>query len=135
MRNKASDKITEALAQLMEGLTELDEEVKSQHNMDPETEELEDPDIAAEIEAEIITEVRAAVETLMDTDDYSSEEIANLVTSLREALQEIDPSVFDTLSDSDEDDDDDYGYEEDSLDDLDDEELDDDELDDDEQDD
>lgn len=56
--------------------------------------EEEDLEKEAEIEEAMTTEIRAAVEGFLDTEDYSAEEFASLISHLTEALEEIDPDVF-----------------------------------------
>ena len=73
-------------------------------------------DLNAEIDAAMITEMRASLEAVIDNEDFSPEEIASALSSLTEALKEIDPDVFEAEEeeeetiyvDDDEDDDDEY---------------------------
>ena len=50
--------------------------------------------LGGEIEAELVTEVRAAVELGLAAGSYDVELAARLVTALCDALEEIDPDVF-----------------------------------------
>ncbi|NLF25838.1 MAG: hypothetical protein GX589_09320 [Deltaproteobacteria bacterium] len=147
MASKASEKIIDALTQLMEGFNELQEKAQA----DYATEEDEDAaetelEVGSEIDATVVSEMRAALEAVIDTEDVTPEEVAAAISCLTEALEEIDPDVFEISEEeeSEEDDsiydgeeDEDY-YEDDDLDiDMDDDEEDDeeDEEDDDEDDD
>ena len=73
-------------------------------------------DLQVEVDAAIVTELRTSIETVIDTEDYAPEEIASALSSLSEALEEIDPDVFA----SEEEDDEDEEYEDDDLEELDD---------------
>lgn len=112
MASKPAEKIIEALNHLMEGYAELQESIR----IDLGDEKEED---ILEIETALATEMRAALETLIDGEDYSAEEIATLLSSLTQALEEIDPDVFesdldeDEVDDDDDNDDDEYDYDED----------------------
>ena len=71
-----------------------------------------------------MTEMRACVEAVMDAEDYNAEEIANAITTVTDAVEEIDPDVF-SPSEEDEEEaeeteeaefyDDDDDYEDDGL--------------------
>lgn len=125
--------MTEALSDLLEAYSELLESLQEEFG-----EEGSDPEDGAvatspEMESGLVNEVRAAVELVMDQDDYTADDIASLITSMTEALEEIDPSIFEQVDeeeetedievdedDEDEDDeDDDYLVEEDEYDDYD----------------
>lgn len=119
---KSVNKITEALSLLMEGFTELEGTVRDEPLDDEESEEeigKEEEGLTEEQEAEIVNQVRSAMDDMMDSDDYSTEEVASMLTHLMEALQDIDPDVFDIEEVEDEDvEDDDMDFDE-SFDDLD----------------
>jgi len=134
MATQAGDKIIEALTQLMEAYQELQESVENELGETEEEEEDEDSDINSEVDLAIINELRASIEAVIDTEDFATEEIAAAISSLTEALEEIDPDVFESVTEeeevvavADEDDDydydgdDDIDYEDDDLDELDDE--------------
>ena len=122
MDNKTLDKLIKSMNGLIAGFQAVEEDVKAQHDIDPESDDLnDDPEKLAEINTGVISEVRTILETMIDDDEYSAEEIGKVLTALSEALQEIDPDVFDASDDDEEDDDesDDVDYDEDDDDDLD----------------
>ena len=84
-----TDKMTDALAALMEAFTELVEEIKEEHDAE------DDEETIVAVDADIDSNFRVVIEGVMDSDDYSTEEIASMVAHLTESLQEIDPDVFD----------------------------------------
>ncbi len=88
---KPVDKIMEALTLLMEGFQELQSKIAEEHTDEDEELEEESP----EVESEVINETRLALEGVIDSEDYSTEEIASVIAHLMEAIQEIDPDVFD----------------------------------------
>jgi DNA-binding FrmR family transcriptional regulator len=111
----------EALSQLLEGFAELQDsldteygEVEDDEDKDDDATDIVDPDAA------IIKELKIAIEGSIETDDYTPEEIANLIAALTEALEEVDPNVFADSSEDDEEeeeeDDDDYEDDDDDLD-------------------
>ena len=106
MGSKITRKITDALSELLEGYTELLESLEDEYP----TDDIGDVDSNDEldIESSLITEVRAALELVMESEDYSPDDIASLITSMTEALEEIDPSIFEQEEGEEEDDDDDY---------------------------
>lgn len=133
---RAAEKIIEGLTQLMEGFVELQAKIEGDFDSDSESGEEEDSDLRVEIDAALVTEMRATLEALMDAEDYSADEIATFISVAQDALEEIDPDVFeeveeeDAASDSVEDEDDyyvdddgdddyDFDYEEDDEDDED----------------
>lgn len=150
MTNRATEKITEALSQLFEGFAELQDlletelgtsEVEDEKDEKEEDEGDEKPDP----ESALIREMKTAIEVAIETEDYTPEEIATVIATMTEALEEIDPDVFEGedeegYADEEEEDDDldvDYDDDDDDLDDLDDDEdddLDDDDVDEDEDD-
>ncbi|MCB0311292.1 MAG: hypothetical protein KDD42_08655, partial [Bdellovibrionales bacterium] len=82
----------------------------------------------AEAETALTKEIRAAVEAVIETEDFAPEEFAALITSMTDALEEIDPNIFDEGISTEEEeegyvasdeDDDDEDYDEDDLDDED----------------
>jgi hypothetical protein len=137
MSAKATEKMIEALTLFMEGYQELQESVEA--DFTSESKDDDDDTVSAEMDAAIVAEVRVALESVMDSEDYSSEEFAAAISSLTESLEELDPDVFSGEEDEDEDeeedddeDDEDEDFDYDEDDDL---ELDDDDYDDDEDDD
>jgi uncharacterized coiled-coil protein SlyX len=108
MDNKTLDKLTKAMNGLISGFQAVEEDVKAQHDIDPESDDInDDPEKLAEINTGVVSEVRTILENLIDEDEYSTEEIAKVLTALSEALQEIDPDVFDGSEDEEEEEDED----------------------------
>ena len=125
MTSKAAEKIIEALTQLMEGYCELQEAVENDYGS---TEAAEDSDgeggeLNAEADAAIVTEMRAAIESVLEAEDYTPDELASVISTMTDALEEIDPEVFEKdLGDEEEDED----YDDEDLEDYDDEDYEDD---------
>jgi hypothetical protein len=79
-----------------------------------ETEE-DQQEVDAEVQSALTTEIRAALETVLENEDIAVEDVATVVSNLTEAIEEIDPDVFaqdveladddDDLDDLDDDDD------------------------------
>jgi len=128
MSTKAADKIIDALVQLLEGYSDLQQAVEEDLGLDLEKDGLveEDIELNPEMDAAMVTELRFVIETVMETEDYSTEEVASLISNLTDALEEIDPDVFETedieidideededIEDYDDDLDDDDDYEDD----------------------
>lgn len=147
MNSRAAEKIIEGLSIFMDGFQQLLEAVEEEYAS--ETVEDDDEVENTEMDAAIITEVRAALEAVMDTEDYSTEEVASALSTLTEALEELDPDVFEREGEEEEafaadeddddiefdDDDDDIDFDEDDEEDDEDDDDDDDEYEDDEEDD
>ena len=113
----------------MEGFAELQESLEEDY--DPELEEGEEAETESEegsvdLEDALVTEVRAAVEAVIENEDCAPEDLASIVSALSDALEEIDPEVFAhgevAESDEDEDEDDDIDLDDDDLDDYDEDE-------------
>ena len=114
MANKAADKVIDALNQLVEGYYELQQLVADDLCVGGEETEEDQMEVDAEVQAALTTEIRAAVETVIESEEISVEDIATVISNLTEAIEEIDPDVFaQEEGEADEDDD---------LDDLDDDE-------------
>ena len=101
MTTKATEKIIEALTQLVEGFAELQE--KLEEDYDPEVETASDDDTTDSDEDEestagigeaMVTEIKAAVESVIENEDCAPEDLASIVSALTDALEEIDPEVF-----------------------------------------
>lgn len=123
---KAAEKIIDALTQLLEGYAELQESLEADFGTSASEEEEE---TSAELDAALVTEVRSALESVIENEDYSAEEVASVISAFTDALQEIDPDVFE---DEKEEEDDDEDYDDDDEDeDEDDIDLDEDDEDDD----
>ena len=119
---KAAEKIIEALTQLMEGYAELQESLEDDFGSSLEG----DDKVSAELDAALVTEMRAAIESVIENEDYTAEEVASVISTMTDGLQEIDPDVFATEEDEEAEDDDD-DHEDDDYDEDDDDELDEDE--------
>jgi ribonuclease E len=136
MSPKISEKITDALAELMEAFAELQQSVsksiKDGDDDDDTDENDEDKVMSAEQDEALVAEVRTALESALESEDVSPEEFATLLSSLTEALEEIDPDVFreevtqDVNDESDAEDIEDEDIDLDEEEDLDDEDEDDD---------
>lgn len=132
MSKKAVEKIADSLAQFLEGYTELKAKLDDEYGVENDETEIDDEETETteEFDAALITELKAAIETALESEDYSPDILANAIVSMTEALEEIDPDIFESS-----DDDEDEEEEEDDIDDdLDDDDLDEDELDEEEED-
>lgn len=131
MTSKATEKIIDALTQLLEGYADLQEVVEEDFGTKASSESDEEGEVLSkEMDAALVIEMRAALETVMEAEDISSEELASVISILSDALEEIDPDAF---AEEEEEDDDDE--EDEDLDDDDDIDFDDDDLDEDDDDD
>ena len=140
MSRKATEKVMEALTQLLEGYTELQEAFEDEDLESAAEDDDDDDDLGAadKVESGVVSELKIAIEAVMDGEDYSPETIAEVITSLTSALEEIDPDLFEDDDEDDDDDDepvaiaetdiddDDLDYDEDDEEDEDDDEDDDD---------
>ena len=122
---KAADKIVEGLTQFMEGFVELQTQVEEEYQSESDDGgDTEDPDVRVEIDAALVTEIRACIEAVMDSEDYAADELATLVSIAQDALEDIDPDVFEE-AEEDEESDEDVVYEDDEdFSDLEDDDLD-----------
>jgi hypothetical protein len=131
MAIKGAEKIIEALTQLMDGYCELQEAIERDFGgRGDKPEDAAATELSSEVDAALVTEIRAAIETVMEEEDYSAEEIASVISILTDSLEEIDPDVFEaegTASAADDDDEDYAEYDEDEDDAEEDEDDDDDE--------
>lgn len=134
MTTKAAEKIIEGLTQVMEGYQELQSAVEDEYSEAAEDSD-EDETRSGEIDVAIVTELRGVLESVIDGEDYSTEEIAAAVSSLTSALEDLDPDVFDSDEETEDDeeeseeyydDDDDLDFDDDDLDDEDEDEEEDD---------
>lgn len=130
MTTKAAEKIIEGLTSVMEGFYELRRAVREDLGAtgeagDDEEEEAADPELEADVESAVANEMRAAIETVLESEEYSSEELAAMLSAVTEGLEEVDPDVFAEQVEESDDDDLDYDYDDDDeivdLDDEDDE--------------
>lgn len=133
---RASEKIIDGLTQLLEGFSALQSEIEDDYTIEQEEiETASSDDVSVEMDAAAVVEIRAAIETVMDTEDYGTDEIAAFLSVLTDALEEIDPDVFeevqtepsDLYAAAEEEYDEDDDELDDDLDDFDDEEFDDEE--------
>jgi hypothetical protein len=119
MTKKATGKITDGLAMLMEGFAELQQAVQAEFEVEDEaSEEKEDEEQTAEMEAALVTEVRAAMEFVLEGEECSTEDLATMISSITDALQEIDPEVFEAEEGEEEEEvefDDDEDFDDDDL--------------------
>ena len=117
MSTKATEKIIDALTQLMDGFAELQERLEQDYDPDLDEDNKEgankntDEESATNLEEALMTEIKAAVEAVIENEDCAPEDLASIVSALTEALEDIDPEVFThgepaESSDEDEDDDD-----------------------------
>lgn len=128
MTTKAAEKIIEALTQLVEGFAELQGQLEQDFDPEAQTEESDDDEEtegAGGLEEALVTEVRAAVESVIENEDCAPEDLATVISALTDALGEIAPEVLaeeeeeseeEDYEDDDDDidlDDDDYDYDED----------------------
>ena len=115
MSTKATEKIIDALTQLVEGFAELQERLEEDYDPDvasddeEESEKGEKKEGASNLEEALVTEVRAAVEAVIENEDCAPEDLASIVSALSDALEEIDPEVFahGAVAESDDDEDED----------------------------
>jgi segregation and condensation protein B len=137
MSTKAAEKIVEALTQLVEGFAELQEQLEQDYGTEQDEDETEgeESEESSGLEEAMVTEVRAAVESVIENEDCAPEDLASVISALTDVLEEIAPEVFveeeseeeeDEGEDEDEDDidldDDDYDYDEDEEEDEDEDE-------------
>ncbi len=102
MANDPTSKITDALANLMISFKELQTSLEEELGIDEFESDLEEN---PELEAAMIKEVKNALETTMDTEDYETEEVASLISTLTDSLEEIAPELFSDDDDDDEEED------------------------------
>jgi len=144
MATKGAGKIIEALTQLMEGYVELQQSVERDFGAPAHGasasgasasgaagEDDAEGELSSEVDTAIVTEIRAAVESVMEDEDYSAEEMASVISMLTDALEEIDPDVFDSDEEGEDEESEDHEESEDDEDDVDLDEEDDDDEDDD----
>jgi len=112
MSPKPAEKIIEALTQLIQGYSELQESVQAEFGSKLLTEDEEaESELDREVDAAIVLEMRTAIESVMESEDYAAEEVAAVVSTVTDALEEIEPDVF--AEEEDEDDDEDEEEDED----------------------
>ncbi len=141
MSTKATTKIIDALTQLMDGFAELQERLEQDYDPDLDDDDKDgankntDEESATNLEEALMTEIKAAVEAVIENEDCAPEDLASIVSALTEALEDIDPEVFthgEPAESSDEDEEDDDLDEDEDDEDEDDEDEDDEDEDEDE---
>lgn len=140
MTTKATEKIIDALTQLVEGFAELQQGLED--DFDPEgadddsKEESDEEESSSDLEDALVTEVRSAVEAVIENEDCAPEDLASIVSALTDALAEIDPELFSQEEEEEEKEEEDEDLEEEDEDDddidLDDDDYEDDDYDEDE---
>ena len=133
MAHSATEKIVEAITQLLEGLTELQEAIEEGEveALSDDDDDADESDAEEDNETALIGEMRSAIEQALEVEDYTPEDIAGLIATMTEALEEIDPNIFnqEAYADVEADDVEDYDDDDDIDDDDDEEELEDEEED------
>jgi hypothetical protein len=125
MSTKAAEKIVEALTQLVEGFAELQEHLESEYGAESEEDEgAEGEEETSDLEDALVTEVRAAVESVIENEDCAPEDLASIISALTGALEEVAPEVF--AEEAEEEQEEEYSDEDDEDEDID---LDEDDLD------
>lgn len=109
MSTKAAEKIIDALTQLVEGFAELQEKLEEDYDPERTEDETEESEAKPEVEGSsledaLVTEIRAAVEAVIENEDCAPEDLASIVSALTDALEEIAPEVFTQESEEDEED-------------------------------
>jgi hypothetical protein len=109
MSTKAAEKIIDALTQLVEGFAELQEKLEEDYDPERTEDETEESEAKPEVEGSsledaLVTEIRAAVEAVIENADCAPEDLASIVSALTDALEEIAPEVFTQESEEDEED-------------------------------
>lgn len=111
MASKAAEKIIGGLTELLQGFNELQEELQNQLGEGaPEIveDDTQEEESNPEVEAQLVNEVRNSLEAVIDAEDCSPTDVAGLISALTEALEEIDPEIFDEQSGEDEEEEEEY---------------------------
>lgn len=106
MTSKATGKIIAALTELVEGFNELQEGLENEMGKLSTDEDSGDDDTDVDVDEALVTEMRAAVEAVLENEDCSPESLASLISVFTDALEEIEPDVFETSKDDEEEDED-----------------------------
>ena len=56
-----------------------------------------DSDLQAEYEAQLVGESRVVVESVLEDSDWSTDDLASVIATLTDALEEIDPDLFEDV--------------------------------------
>ncbi len=124
MTTKAAEKIISGLTETLAGFYELKTSIEEDISAGPVSggKKQSAKAIATEIAAAIALEMRSILDTIIEEEDQSVETLAAFSAALTDAIEELDPDVFedeDKEDDDDEDEDDDEDDDEDSDDDED----------------
>lgn len=122
MTSKGAEKIIDGLTLILEGFAEIQGSLGDTAIDDDDDDDSDDEDDEETGQA-VLQEVKSAVESVIDSEDYASEEIAAVVSVLTEALEEIDPNVFSEETVSVDDLDEDEDEDDEDLEDLDDDDI------------
>ena len=95
---KTENKIIEGLTQLVEGFSELEDKMEAEYGADAADDE---------ISTAIVSEVVACLESVIESEDYTPQYLASVVSALHQSLEELDPDIFSREEESEEEDDDD----------------------------
>ncbi len=115
---RATEKIIDALSQLLEGFKELQEHLQNELGAEEIADEPDEAEGNSEIDAAVVTEMRGAIEAALEGADVTAEDFGEVIAAMTEALEEIDPDIFEGSSDDD--DDDIEGLDDDDMEELDD---------------
>ena len=102
MASHANDKLVSALSQLAEAYAELQEELEEKFNSgereeddDFEDEENDDEEaLAEEVDAAMVSELKLAIDSVIDSDDVATEEFAAIFRQPHFLLQKPKAFVF-----------------------------------------
>ncbi len=115
MNSKATEKIIDGLNQLLEGYAELKLSLKKEFGYKEEVEQDEEKEdeskesetLSEEFEEALAMEIKGAMENVVDNENYSPQDFAEVFSLLSDSLEELDPDIFASAEDEDNDDDDD----------------------------
>ncbi len=93
---KSANKMVEGLSAFFAAYKEVEERLTEDYGSEAEE----------EITSGLITELASAAEIIVDSEDYSSAYMASAVTSLTEALKELDPDIFEHKEEEEDEDED-----------------------------
>lgn len=110
--SKSQNKLIDGFSTLLEGFKELEEKLADEY----------DTDSGEELSSAMVSEISTAIDEIVDQDEHSPTFMASVVSTLTEALKELDPEIFEHSEEEEEDED------EDGDDDVEDIDLDDDEY-------
>lgn len=104
MAKEIQEKLVEAISQLVESYSELREsaEAEFQEEHDEDEGELDPDELETGIDATIVSELRLAIESVIDSEDFAPDDFAVLLGAMSDALEEIDPDVFEAEIEEDE---------------------------------